>query len=445
MAPIVILGAGLTGLSTAYHLENRGFFDYLLFEKDETIGGLCRSINQDGFTFDYTGHLIHASDAYFREFIGETIGFSALTAVTRRSFIYSHGAYTNYPYQINLHGLPDSVIEECIEGFIKRKLSKKALTFDQWVLSSFGAGLAKHFFFPFQRKIFAYPIEKVTSSWMGRFVPQTSLMQMIHGATNTAPETIGYNAHFYYPSHGGINAWITSIAARLARPIHTGFQANTIDLVNKVIRFSNGFEQKYETLINTMPLDTLLTNLEDSSTTRLQAAASKLTCNSVVNFNLGINRPQLSDKHWIYFPEKSYPFYRVGFPHNFTPYAVPAGCSSLYGELSHIKGSSISIKQKLKSALQKTKTLLAINDQEIIVKKVIHIPHAYVIYTPWREKNLPLLHQRLKDVDIYSIGRYGEWKYSSMQEAILDGKKMAEQLTILPAQRQHYTASQSLS
>ena len=53
---IVIVGAGLAGLSTAYHLSGT---PYRLYEREEQVGGLCRSYQKDGFTFDYTGHLLH--------------------------------------------------------------------------------------------------------------------------------------------------------------------------------------------------------------------------------------------------------------------------------------------------------------------------------------------------------------------------------------------------
>lgn len=65
MAEVVIIGAGLTGISTAYHFEHYGFDDYILFEKESMPGGLCRSIMQDGFTFDYTGHLLHINNPMF--------------------------------------------------------------------------------------------------------------------------------------------------------------------------------------------------------------------------------------------------------------------------------------------------------------------------------------------------------------------------------------------
>ncbi len=77
MAKFVIIGAGLTGLSAAYHLEKKGFTDYALFEKEPSIGGLCRSTVQDGFTFDFTGHLLHTSDTYFRSLLTELVGFDS--------------------------------------------------------------------------------------------------------------------------------------------------------------------------------------------------------------------------------------------------------------------------------------------------------------------------------------------------------------------------------
>src|SRR3972149_8320456 len=144
MAKIIIIGAGLTGLSAAYHLEKKGFYDYLIFEKEDQPGGLCRSIEQDGFTFDYTGHLLHISDNYFQQFLDEIIGFNQLIAIERKSFIYSNNVFTNYPFQTNLFGLPYSIIAECIEQFVVRpKSHTKIKTYKEWVLKHFGAGLAR--------------------------------------------------------------------------------------------------------------------------------------------------------------------------------------------------------------------------------------------------------------------------------------------------------------
>lgn len=436
MAEVVILGAGLTGISTAYHLEQKNFFDYQLFERDLTIGGLCGSVLQDGFTFDFTGHLLHINDAYFNTLIDTVVGKEHFNSIVRKSFIYSHNVYTKYPFQINMYGLPPAIIAECIEGFVTRPQTKKEPhSFYDWVLNNFGHGIAQHFFIPFQSKILSYDIKKVTATWTGRFVPKTTLQQMLLGSlSDIADEAIGYNSNFYYPKKGGIQFWVNKIADQLKKPIKTSYEVVAIDIKNKIIIFSNGHQQPYKQLITTIPLDILLTMLIEPADMQLKKQAKKLVCNSVVNFNLGIANRNISDKHWIYFPEGEYPFYRIGFPHNFSDYAVPAGCSSLYGELSYIKGNT-GVDAALIDSIKKVKQLLHIDDAEIATEKIITISHAYVIYDHWREKNIDKILAQLKEHDIYSIGRYGQWKYSSMQEAVLDGKKVVDELIINPAKK----------
>lgn len=440
MAKVVILGAGLTGISAAYHLEKKGFTDYKIFEKKSVIGGLCRSVNQDGFTFDFTGHLLHINDPYFRTLIEQLIGIEHFNAIYRKSFVYSQNTYTRYPYQINLFGLPTQTIADCLEGFIKRKQTNKTpATFHEWVLHNFGQGFGNHFFFPYQKKIFAYDTKKITASWTGRFVPATSLNQIIEGALKDSFDTtIGYNSQFFYPKQGGIMFWVHRMADHIQNPIHTNFCAQSIDLKNKTITFTNGHIEYFDQLISTLPLTHLLGCIIDKSSTSFKKAEGKLLCNSVVNFNLGIANPALSDKHWIYFPQSEYPFYRIGFPHNFSTAMAPANCSSLYGEFAYLNRAQRSKNTLLKKAIFETKKLLSIEESHVLTEKIIDIPHAYVIYDHWREKNLTNLLTSLEASSVYSIGRYGEWKYSSMQEAVLDGKKIADSLVILPATRIFY-------
>lgn len=431
MADIVILGAGLTGLSTAYHLEQQGFYDYKLFEKDVTVGGLCRSIQQDGFTFDYTGHLLHVNNTYFKELLEKIVGLNHFNTIFRRSFVYSQDKYTLYPFQVNLYGLPTNTIVECIEGFLSKPKTKvDPKNFYQWVMQNFGAGLGKHFFFTYQEKIFSYDIKKLSATWTGRFVPNTTLTDLIKGAiSDRSHETFGYNAQFFYPKHGGIQSWVTKLAATLENKIYTHFCVQSVDLKNKRVTFTNGHSESYNTLISTIPLDILLKNSKEADNTTLKRAASKLLCNSVLNFNLGINREQLSNKHWIYYPETKYPFYRIGFPHNFSDFMAPPGCSSLYGEFSYLNQPSSQVSSMLEQALASTKNLFSITDQEIISQKIIDIKYAYVIYNAWRDKHVPVILKLLLDsYGVHSIGRYGAWKYSSMQEAVLDGKAVAEKV-----------------
>lgn len=432
VANVVILGAGLTGLSAAYHFEQAGFFDFEIFEKQEEAGGLLRSFMVDGFTFDYTGHLLHINDEYFSSFINTITNIDAFLRVTRKTGIYSHNNLTDYPFQMNLHGLPYNVIYECIDGYIKKHSHvRKPKNFREWVLKYFGAGMGKHFFFPYNSKILSYDLRKVLPSWTGRFVPQTNLEAVLRGALEKKETSnVGYNSQFFYPKSGGIQYLIKSLETAIKTKPKLQHNVASIDVKNKVIEFSNGSFTKYDSIISTLPLNELLHMITGSSHRHYKSAAEKLLCNSVINFNLGFKQPYLTDKHWIYYPEKQYPFYRMGFWHNINEASVKPGHTAIYGELSFLKKNTNKSQQSklVESAVQQALRLLDIREKDVVVRKDLHLNYAYVIYDAWREKHLLNLLKNLANDGILSTGRYGGWKYSSMQEAVIDGKIASEQL-----------------
>lgn len=436
MAKIVIIGAGLTGLSAAYHLEKKGFFDYTIYEKNERPGGLLQSVQHEGFTFDYTGHLLHISDPRFYNFLDSVASVQNFNLVHRKTGIFSHSVLSDYPFQINLHGLPLDVAVECIEGYVKRSSSLKSPTnFHSWVLKHFGKGFGKHFFFPYNSKILSYDLKKVHPSWTGRFVPSTNLQAILKGTLEKKPPAgIGYNSSFYYPKKGGIEFIIQKLAAQLKNTIQADHTVVHIDPTKKIVYFHNGHKESYQHLITTMPLPHLLEKLALSARNNFQTAAGKMLCNSVTNINLGFSVDTLSEMHWVYFPEKSFPLYRMGFWHNICPASVPAGKTAIYGEFSYLPGkkSNALIAKQTETAIQKTLAYLGLCQQHIVAQKILTLEHAYVIYDTWRNKNLSKLLTQLQTMNLHSIGRYGEWKYSSMQEAFVDGMHVADLLAPLP-------------
>ncbi|OVE77248.1 hypothetical protein BVX98_03160 [bacterium F11] len=140
--------------------------------------------------------------------------------------------------------------------------------------------------------------------------------------------------------------------------------------------------------------------------------------------NIGVRRKNISDRSWIYFPEGKYPFYRVGFPMNFTPHTVPRGCSSMYVEIP-LKWSRGKTKSQILSAVKKGlyEARILKKEDKFAVVQYLPIPYAYVIYDRKRKMALKKIFDFFSKNGIQTIGRYGEWKYSFMEEAILDGKK----------------------
>jgi protoporphyrinogen oxidase len=414
----------------------------VIFEKEATIGGLCRSVRPDGFTFDYTGHFFHCSNQDIMHQLHSIMQRSSLTSHIRRSYVYSHDTYTPYPYQTNLYGLPVQTIVDCITGFVHRKNKHKNGTFDSWVNHHFGAGFAEHFFFPYQEKIFDFPVTKLRTGWV-QGVPQTSLEDILQGAVQERDvHSIGYNAQFWYPQHGGIDHLIHAYAAALKNQIITNCSAVYIDQHKKTVTFSNGHAEPYEYLVSTIPLNHVLPLIG------MQAQAKKLLCNSVINVNLGIKGDQICNKHWIYYPEKHYTFFRIGFPHSLGSMA-PEGCSSLSIEIAKLAPlTQAKIGALKKAAIAHVCNIFKFKTKDIMTEQTLILPHAYVIYDAWREKHIDTILHYMAQNSLYSIGRFGAWKYSSMHDAVTDGKAMATQLIALmanvykPAQLAHQEQAQ---
>jgi len=144
---VVILGAGLSGLSAAAHLKT----EYEIFEKEGSIGGLCRSRNVCGFTFDIAGHLLHFQEKKIKTFIMGLLG-NALRQQKRKSWIWSYGSYIPYPFQANFLKLPQDVARECSAGLAQARKKQKnvhnpsdGLCFKAWIIATFGEGIARHF------------------------------------------------------------------------------------------------------------------------------------------------------------------------------------------------------------------------------------------------------------------------------------------------------------
>jgi protoporphyrinogen oxidase len=190
----------------------------------------------------------------------------------------------------------------------------------------------------------------------------------------------------------------------------------------------SGKEKQFDYLISTLPIPLLYRMLTDTPD-ELKHAASRLNALSVLNINLGIERPQISDQHWIYFPENEYVFSRVGFPMNFSDTLTPKNTSSMYIEITHRRGDKLNgdaLFERSITDLRKCGILR--DDDRILTRHVIDIDFGYVVFDEHRQTHLQTLIDYLASVNIYTAGRYGRWDYFSMEDSILSGKTAAEQI-----------------
>jgi len=423
--PVLILGGGLAGLSAAYHLKTK---TSLLIEKENQVGGTARSYQVKGFTFDYTGHLLHLHFPTTKRLIKKILKNNFFWC-KRDTWIFSENTYTKYPYQANTFGLPEITVDDCVVGFFETNYQnpgreKSDSNFKKWCFDTFGPGISKHFMIPYNEKLYRTKTELLNIDWCGPFVPKPRLEDVIKGGLGTENRGFGYNQNFLYPKRGGIQSLSLGLARHL-KNIKLQTSVEKIDWGNKKARLSNSQVVPYSKLINTMPLPELL-KVMSPLPRQIRMAAEKLKFVSIICINMGVKRPKISQKSWIYFPEKEFPFYRVGFPMNFTPHVVPRGQSSMYIEISLKPGEKYAKKVVLNRTIKGLiKCGILKKSDKISAVQFLPIKYAYVIYNQNRKMALKQIMDFLKRQGILSIGRYGAWKYSFMEEAILDGKKAA--------------------
>lgn len=435
----LIFGGGLTGLSTAYHLDraaestgDASLGSYLLVEQDSRLGGLTRTEFIRGYGFDHTGHWLHLRHPEMKAFVRDVMGDDMLQ-VARKSRIWSYGRLTHFPFQANLFGLPAQVQYDCLQGAIEAALKQARgefgppADFKEYCLQHFGQGITDAFMVPYNTKLWGCEPEEITADWCSRFLPRPNIAQMTAGALGLHDPEAGYNAHFVYPRTGGIEAFASSIARHIPKTkVALETWPVAIDLDARRCTLSNGLVVQYERLVSSIPLPEL-GKLATSLPSPVSEALARLRCTSLRYLVYGIARPVLDDIQWLYVPEPRYPFYRIGSFSNAVASLAPQGKSSLYVEVANnVQVSDADVKAAVREFLKERGWLD--DDSQVEVEEVRHIRYGYVIfdehYFPAKATIFPYLQHQ----GVHSLGRYGAWVYSSMEDALWDGFTYARQL-----------------
>ena len=434
--PVIIIGAGLTGLSCAYHLGG----DYLLLEKETEPGGIVRTrIRHNSFYCDGTGHWLHLRNAAMKDLVNKLLPHE-LVEHERRAVIFSHGVFTQYPFQANTYGLPREVIMECLlellkakhpEDFGQKPPAEPPANFHDWIVRAFGEGIARHFMIPYNQKLLGVSLTELMPAFAERFIPRPSTEDVIKGALGFSKESLGYNAKFVYPREGGIGALSRAFANALKEPPLYGTQVASVDLRQKTVALANGKTVGYQRLVNTMPLVDFISKV-NAAPPEVRQAAKNLRATTVHYFDIGVRGKggPASNYHWVYFPEPEFIFYRAGSYSAVHAESAPPGCRSYYVEMSGGAAEWLAQPEKLKQRVltdMKRAGLLTPND-EILFMEMCSIPHAYVIFDQHYEETRKLLFDYLHTNGVLTGGRWGGWGYGGMEDAMLDGKAAAEEI-----------------
>jgi UDP-galactopyranose mutase len=422
---VTILGAGLTGLSAAYHLKK----NYEIFESEFEAGGLCRSFREKGFVFDYGPHLYFSKNEYVRRFINK-LQKNNLHELESSAGQYSFGRYLQFPYTVNMYGAPVDVIKECISGYVEaryKKNKKRPRTYHDWCLYNFGKGYAKHFMFPYAKKAWTVNPKRMTVDWIGKRIILPSLEQILDGTLHKSDKLMNYITTFEYPLRDGMSSMISGLT-KMTNKIKYNKKVIRIDIKNRKITFQDGTSSYYEKLISTIALPDMIKMIPDAPPS-VREAARRLIHNSLLFVNIGVDRPRVSEFQWIYF-DGDEPFNRIHFPSNLSKHNAPRGTSAINIEIAYSRFRPLDKEKALDLTMKKLKTtdILKPSDK-ILFQNTIDQKYAYVIFDKYRQTSVNRIRSFLRKYDIEMSGRFGEWDYLWMDQSILSGKRAAEAIT----------------
>ncbi len=416
----IILGGGLAGLAASLYSTAP------VYEASNKVGGVAASDTIDGFTFDRGIHILQTQNETVIKLLKDLD--VNMFEHSRHAYIYSFNTYTAYPFQVNTAGLPFMLRARCLWNFLNRGREAEPDNYQEWMYRTLGKGFADTFLIPYSEKFWTVQPSEMTFEWTGNRVPKPNLWQVLRGAIWSRQTNIGTNVDFRYPVASAGYGAIASAMKKKVTKINFQHRAKTIHTQERKVIFDNGKEVSYDTLISTLPLPELIricTDVPDN----VMEAASKLHTNKIIVVNLGIDKPNISDKHWVHFPEKDVSFFRISYPHNFADNVTPKGMSSISAEVAYSGDTPPDEEQLVKRVINDLIRVKALDaDASIKLTMTKNIPYAYCIYDKHRKASLQIIHDWLKSINIFPTGRYGLWTYFWSDEAILSGKSTAEKL-----------------
>ncbi len=407
----LIVGAGVSGLAFA---EALGDEDYVLVDAADEVGGYCRSVHRDGFVWDYSGHFFHFRHPEIEDELMRRIGPSRVRKVTRRSKVLYKSRLIDFPFQRHIDQLDHDDFVACLNGLGKRDAAEPT-DFKQLLHARYGAGICEQFMIPYNEKVYATDLGRLDVEAMGRFFPHADQDSILAGLGAPSPPT--YNSTFVYPKDG---------AAEFVRALHGSVRPGRTLLgepvvgidVRRHLAYTTRRTIRYESLVSSMPLPNLL------ALTGLSHDPGLYTHNKVLVFNFGFDRKGLDDVHWIYVPEPTVSFYRVGFYDN----AWPNDRMSLYVEIGCRADEALApadVARMRTRALADLDRMGIVEGQRLVASHHVVLDPAYVHITRSSQEDVAAQRAVLAARGVHCLGRYGTWTYCSLEDNIVEARMLA--------------------
>ena len=423
-----ILGAGLAGLSTAYHV---GHNKCIVYEAMPYHGGHMCSEQRDGFTWDYCPHVSFTKDEYVRSLFAESVD-QEYEEFAVRAGNYFQGHWIDHPAQSNLYQVPEPVRTKCLESFLEARSRESEWSqpadYREWLYQAFGRVFADTFPAAYTRKFWTVEPTSLGIDWVAPRIYYPSVQDVKDGFNGPLDRATHYVTMARYPSRGGF----ISFARKFASGAHIccGKTVQTVNFGKRRLGFSDGTQSDYHTLVSTIPLPSLIDCAEDAPD-QVREAASLLRCTSLLVVEVAATHLQDSKYNWIYVYDEDKLSTRISFVEGRSPHNAPSSTTGIQAE---VYGSAYrplptdydEVARRVQLELVEMGLLESL--EAVISVHVRYVPWGNVIFDHNRQSALDTVNAFLDRHGVMRVGRYGEWKYLWTHDCVLNGKQVAEDI-----------------
>jgi protoporphyrinogen oxidase len=418
----LIVGAGISGLATAAAL---GDTEYLILEADAEIGGYCKTVRRAGFVWDYSGHFFHFKHPEIEAWLRQRMPGQRVRVVEKRSFIAYKGQLIDFPFQKNIHQLPQPEFIDCLHDLYFARAPRELLgraappemgrapetNFKEMLYRRFGRAIAEKFLVPYNEKLYACDLSLLDTDAMGRFFPHADLTDVIRNMK--VADNSSYNSTFTYPEGGAIE-YVKALASAV-RPdaIAVSEPLIGIDLACRIARTPRR-EIRFQRLVSSIPFNRLI------DLAGITHDPSVWSWNKVLVYNLGFDQKGPREPHWIYYPDPACVFYRVGFYDNI----FDTDRLSVYVEVGLPRDAVVGIAETRERVLADLRQVGLLKSHKLVAEHSVVMDPAYVHITRTSLAEHARLCQQLAAHGVHSIGRYGGWTYCSIEDNIVEARRL---------------------
>ena len=440
-ARTVIVGAGPAGLTAALELGRLGR-EGVVFEADELVGGISRSVPFRGCRMDIGGHRFFTKvpevEALWHEILGDD-----LLVRPRLSRIYYRGRFFDYPLRpLNaLRGLGVVEAARVLASYVRAQLMPAAdeRTFDAWVSNRFGRRLFEIFFKTYTEKVWGLPCSEISAAWAAQRIRNldlpTALRNAFLGNGRDGKVVASLIERFYYPRLGPGMMWgrcremaasygvDTHLRTRVRRVLHDGRRVSAVE-----VEGPDGETRREPcgSLISSMAVGDLLRAMDPPPPDSVRAAAGRLRHRDFLIVGLIVNRDRLFPDNWIYVHA---PEVRVGRVQNFknwSPEMVDDPAVSFIGlEYFANRGDDLwsrSDDELIGLGAAEAETIGLFTPDEVRAGIVVRMPKAYPVYDGEYGRHLETLRAWLDGFEnLYTVGRNGQHRYNNQDHSMLTG------------------------